>query len=570
MVPDDHAMVPANGARRDLRPLLAPAVDRAEQGDGPDDQARAADGPWTGTNTDETGTPRDYPTPRAVRHRAAFDWYEDRYPVDNFAGLGRQLAQAGDLFRNTTYGGGLLLASPVPHVPPIQVTDAAALDAIIADRQRVRVIKAGNVKGGTVPSRYLRTMLASEAFLQQFRPVDVVGRASKYLPDFTITRPGYNDGGYGQRVLHIGDAPWVEFDLDATIRFLDVMDFATEADRTNAVAAALTVLLRNHWPGGKPCLIVTSSKSHGGKETIVAFAAGPVRHVSVSYERADWALQKALVAALKQEPDIGLVDVENARLDRGQEEIRSAFLERFLTDPEPLLYSPGTGRPVRRPNDIVVALTTNFGAVCEDLHNRGLPIHLDPVGDVADRRSPIGNPKLEYLPANRDRIEAELRGMVERWKREGSPLDPAARHPSGPWAAVIGGILMVNGFAAFLGNCALRRTADDPVRRGLGLLGAARPDEWLRSGDWAALARGLGLVKAVVPQGDRDTDLGQERGVGVVLSAHRGETYSVETEDRHLVVRLEKARRRFDEGEEPQTRYRFARLRAEEIPEDPE
>jgi hypothetical protein len=31
--------------------------------------------------------------------------------------------------------------------------------------------------------------------------------------------------------------------------FLDVMAFASNADRTNAVALALTVLLRNFWPG---------------------------------------------------------------------------------------------------------------------------------------------------------------------------------------------------------------------------------------------------------------------------------------------------------------------------------
>ncbi len=55
------------------------------------------------------------------------------------------------------------------------------------------------------------------------------------------------------------------------------MNFASAADRTNAVAAALTVMLRNHWPGGKPCLVVTSTKSHGGKETIVQFATGTTR-----------------------------------------------------------------------------------------------------------------------------------------------------------------------------------------------------------------------------------------------------------------------------------------------------
>ncbi|MEJ7639131.1 MAG: hypothetical protein WKF75_14445 [Singulisphaera sp.] len=259
-------------------------------------------------------------------------------------------------------------------------------------------------------------------------------------------------------------------------------------------------MLRSFWPGAKPCLIVTSTKSHGGKETIVVFASGTTPFTSISYEKADWALQKAFVAAVKHDPDLGLIDVENARLQGGQKEISSAFLERFLTDPEPLLFSSGTGAPDRRRNDIVVAITTNFGTVSGDLMNRGLPIHLDPVGDVAARVSPIGNPKLEYLPRNRDRIEAELRGMIERWKGEHCPLDTRVQHPFGPWAQTVGGILMVNGFSGFLGNFSMRKTADDPVRKGLGLLGAARPGEWLRTAEWARLATNLGLAKAIIPE----------------------------------------------------------------------
>ena len=44
---------------------------------------------------------------------------------------------------------------------------------------------------------------------------------------------------------------------------------------------------------------------------------------------------------------------------------------------------------------------------------------------------------------------------------------------------------MVNGFADFLGNYGVRKTADDPVRKGLGLLGALGPGEWLRTAEWA-------------------------------------------------------------------------------------
>ena len=318
------------------------------------------------------------------------------------------------------------------------------------------------------------------------------------------------------------------------------MDFASNADRTNAVAAALTVLLRNHWPGAKPCLVVTSTKSHGGKETIVEFASGTTPHTSISYQETDWALERSFVGALKQNEAIGLVNVENARLGRGKL-IRSAFLERFVTDPEPLLFSTGTGGPVRRKNHFVIAITTNFGILSEDQHNRSLPIHLVPVGDIANRMSPIGNPKHEFLPAHRDRIEAELRGMIERWKDAGRPLDSSVRHPFTEWARTIGGILMVNGYTDFLGNYSLRKTVDDPVRQALARLGASSPGQWLRAADWAKQVVTLGLVKMVIPEADRDSDAGRERGIGVVLSNHQDETFRVETEDERLTLRLEKA-----------------------------
>jgi hypothetical protein len=179
---------------------------------------------------------------------------------------------------------------------------------------------------------------------------------------------------------------------------------------------------------------------------------------------------------------------------------------------------------VRRRNDLVLAISTNYGSVSEDILNRGLPIHLNPVGNVADRVSPIGNPRLEYLPANRERIAVELRGMIERWKAAGQPLDEDVRHPFSVWAKRVGGILRVSDFKGFLGNYGVRKTVDDPLRQGLGILGAQAPDKWLQAAAWAKYVSDLGLVKAVIPPADQDSDAGRARGIGVVLRAHSGET----------------------------------------------
>jgi hypothetical protein len=213
----------------------------------------------------------------------------------------------------------------------------------------------------------------------------------------------------------------------------------------------------------------------------------------------------------------------------------------------------------------VLAISTNFGTVSEDLMNRGLPVHLHPVGNVADRVSPIGNPRLEYLPANRERIAAELLGMVERWKAAGQPFDEEVRHPFSVWAKRVGGILRVNGFRGFLENYGVRKTVDDPLRKGLGLLGAQVPNEWLQAAAWAKYVSDLGLVKAVVPPADQDSEAGRARGLGVVLKAHNGETFQTESETKKLTLRLEWKRGRF-QGSDAQVRYRFVLVGQEELP----
>jgi hypothetical protein len=489
-------------------------------------------------------------------------WDEDDQAAKNYRRLGERLSQFGDLYRRPGHASGLLLL--IEDGKHTVIAKGADLAPVIVDRVPVLVMRDGKPKGSRINAAHLNTMLAAECFLGQFRKVDRVTTTPAYLPDFTLTRPGLNDGG-SQRILFVGPEPVVPDSIDAINAFLDVMSFETQADRTNAVAGALTVLLRNHLPGGKPVLVVTANKSHAGKDTVIAFAAGPAGSVSISYQATDWAVERSFVGAVKSNPDVGVVVIENARLDRGNKFIASAFLERFVTDPEPLLFSTGTGPPLRRRNDRVLAISTNFGSVSEDLLNRGLPVHLSPLGDVADRVSPIGNPRLEYLPANRDRIAAELLGMVERWKAVGQPLDEEVRHPFTVWAKRIGGILRVNGFRGFLANYGVRKTVDDPLRQGLGVLGAKEPDKWLQAAAWAKNASELGLVRAVIPPAEQDSEAGRARGLGVVLKAHSGETFQAETETEKLTLRLEWRRGRFH-GSEAQVRYRFVMVRQEALP----
>jgi hypothetical protein len=486
----------------------------------------------------------------------------------NYRLLGKRLAAANQrVYRSGARGQGLIQVFATGEYRLI--TRAAHLAPLIVDSLPLQVTKEGKIKSDMPAAVHLNAMLASEVFLGQFRPVDQVACRPMYLCDFSVARPGYQDCGEEGCLLYLGPEPGISDSVETIHRFLDVMDFATNADRSNTVAAALTVLLRNHWLGAKPVVVVSATKSHAGKGTICEFIRGHVAKADVLYESVDWPMQSQFQQQYARNPDIGMMVLDNVRLDsaggRGRF-IRSAFLESFLTSPEIHLASPSVGQPARLPNRFVMAISTNDGMLSPDLLNRALPIHLAPKGNVQSRQSPIGNPKLEFLPQNQEHIEAELRGMIERWKRCSQPLDEAAKHPMTPWAQTIGGILQANGFTDFLANYETRVTLDDPTRVALAILASAAPGQPLRPVEWAELAVCEGLAKTLFSSGDRETPKGRERGMGVVFSRYREEIFETRTPTKRIRVRLEGGMRRWTKGENPSTRYVFRVLAEEVIP----
>ena len=217
------------------------------------------------------------------------------------------------------------------------------------------------------------------------------------------------------------------------------------ADRTNAVAAFLTVPCRLLWPGGKPFNLITANKSHAGKTTVCEFInIDQTAAARIEYDpHKDWPMQNQLCNKLTMRPEVGIISFDNVKT-RGASLISSGYVESFVTASEVVIgKATGNNKPRCTANKFVVMLNSNVGSLSIDLLNRSLPIRLAPSGDVTQRKSPIGNPKLEYLPANRRQIEAERWGMIDRWVRAGKPLDESMAHyPMGPCAKVIGGILM--------------------------------------------------------------------------------------------------------------------------------
>lgn len=353
--------------------------------------------------------------------------------------------------------------------------------------------------------------------------------------------------------------------MELTTQFLDEMAFKTPADRTNAVALKLAVALRNMWPGAKPLGAILGNKSHCGKDTVADYAQGRTPGGEISWERADWAVQQEFEKVTRDQ-DVAIIRVGNVRSKRGQ--IASAFLERIITNRCPVITSSKTrdGRVVT--NHFVVMVTANLGVLSPDLLNRSVIIRLEAVGDVRGRKSGIGNPREEFLPQHVEELEAETHGMICRWREAGGPLDDNVKHPMTSWARTVGGVLKVNGFPDFLGNQDEALTAQEDVRHGLGMLGAAKPDLWLPADEWVTAVRDLGLVKRIVDDLDRENDAAVARALCEVLSAHRDETLTATTESEMLTMTLEKKRKRWVRGAEPHARYQFLITAREALPLD--
>jgi hypothetical protein len=503
------------------------------------------------------GQGHSIPAALRVPGRPSFLWVVENGIAYNCRELGNQIAayDPGLFRRADSYG----LYRTVPgRNTPVTVATGRALRSLLVDTVDITVIKNGQFASDMLPVATLDTMLGTECFLGAFRPVYRIVTSPVYLPDFSLTQPGYNPGG----VLYLGPAPAVSESLEFTSRFLDVMEWAGNADRTNAVAAALLVHLRLLWPGSKPVVLITATVSGAGKGTVMKYAAGNVRRANILYENLDWPIQRQLQPQLNTHPDVGVITSDNVRTDSSQSrEIRSGFLEGFITDQEIVMNAPGGGPEVRTPNAFVYFINTNEGVFSKDFLNRSILSHLAPKGDVTEthRNCPIGDP-MEYLDKHREQLDAELRGMIEKWKKAGRPLLPDAPegHRMVDCTRTLGGILQVNGFKDFLGNYRSVRAACDPIGQSLGILAAAHPGQEMTAREWAALAVTQGLDNLFGPGSrSRDKVLSQEREMGWRFKAFLNHTVEFVTDDGgRLRFKLHKDKRRWN-GSDPQTRYWF-------------
>lgn len=499
--------------------------------------------------------------------RKVFTWTVENGLAKNATRLGTALAKANPHLYRTDQG---LIEAVAGQRKVRSIDNAGGLRPLFIDCLHIQVVREGKIVGELPQERHLNTLLVAEQFLRHFKPVDTVTFLPVYLPDFTLAPLGYHDGGPGQRILYLGPKVEIANSMEAWERFLSVMHCDSEASRTNILGAALTVLLRHHFPGHKPLILVTATQSHAGKGTVVQAISGRVARASIQYQTIDWPMELSLHRQLAANPDIGVIDLDNVRKDSGGggNTIRSALFESLVTSSEVRLNSATVRSSFSRRNEFVVALNTNEGTVSLDLLNRSLWIHLAPKGDIHQRKSPIGDPKLEYLPQHQQQMEAELHGLIARWRAAGCPLNEEAYHPMILWSRTIGGILRFDGYNGFLANYRQAAQQIDPHRRAVALLGAAKPGVPMRAAEWAQLAVDEGHASVLFSAANRGTHKGRERGMGKAFMRYLSIPLEAETETKRLRLKLERLYRRWERGHDPYVMYQFEVLE-ESLIEEP-
>lgn len=495
-----------------------------------------------------------------------YDWFKDK-PLDyNFRRVGRGLAKlVPDLYRHPEKG--LVM---VEGNRPVRIKSAKELSPLLIDHIHIRVWKEENKQAERLNQTVLGDMLLSWSFLDNFRLIQDTVTTAIVLPDGTPSRPGFNPGG----VLHLGPVVDLGNGLTTINKFLDVMEFDGNASRTNAVAAALTVLFRHHWYGAKPLILVTANKSHSGKGTLCNFVAGDCAKADILYQNRDWPMEQSLQKQLTDRPEIGVIIFDNVRLGSsgGGRDIRSGLFESFITNSEFILSSAKMSVSFRSLNKFVVLLNTNEGVMSADFLNRSLPIGLNSTGDIEDRLARArarlgGDVKTEWLPENQPKIQAELWGMIDKWLKAGRPEDSTLKYPMAPWAKTIGGILSSNGFADFLGNYKTARAAVDPIREAIGYLAfyatqeaRTRRMKALPTTELGKLVGDKALDKVLLPGVDSSNRAACEREIGRRLTPYDGETFTAPTANEVITYKLTKKADRWD-GKNVSFRYLFEEVK---------
>ncbi|HWQ32559.1 MAG TPA: hypothetical protein VNQ79_06730 [Blastocatellia bacterium] len=286
-------------------------------------------------------------------------------------------------------------------------------------------------------------------------------QAPVFAPDGNLqTTPGYHPASrnYYQpasdfRCLPVPDAP-TEDDVERAWRWIDELlcdfPFATEADRTNAVALLLLPFVRDMIRGATPLHLIEASTPRTGKSLLASVLLYPgcgdqVALMPAARDDDDW--NKNLVSAFRRGKPAIQIDNVNYFLD-------SASLCIALTEARYEGRILGKSELIDQPITNIWVMTANNPAMTGEIAGRTVRIRLIPGTDAPAEREGFRHPDLrQWVAEHRAELVNAAHILIQNWIARGRPL-PKVR-PVGSfeaWTRTIGGILEASAAKDFLAN----------------------------------------------------------------------------------------------------------------------
>jgi hypothetical protein len=241
--------------------------------------------------------------------------------------------------------------------------------------------------------------------------------------------------------------------------------FATDADRTNALAALLLPFVRELVDGPSPLHMIEAPSPGSGKgllASVIAIpaAGGDLAVMTEGRQEEEW--RKRITAQLMRAPQFVLIDNIQANLDSPA---LAAVLTTDTWEDRVLGYSRIATLPVL----CTWLATGNNPTMSLEIARRTVPIRLDGGIEQPWRRTGFRHPKLRrWAMVNRVSLVRSALMLVQAWVAAGMPKGQETLGSYESYAEVLGGIFQVAGIPGFVTN--LDRTYAEADRESAGWL----------------------------------------------------------------------------------------------------
>jgi hypothetical protein len=275
-----------------------------------------------------------------------------------------------------------------------------------------------------------------------------------------VTEPGYHPDDllwfHQPANLHFDPVPSepTQDDVEAARKLLleellADFPFASEADRSHALAAFLLPFARRLIPGPTPLHLVEAPVAGSGKsilcKLISLVATGRPCEARTLPTNED-EIRKMITSELTTRRPIIL-------LDNAAREVASASLASILTTTTWTDRLLGKSEMLTLANNALWLLTGNNPQMSMEIARRSVRIRIDPKRDQPWRREGFKHPQiLEWTQDNRPALLRACLVLVQAWLHAGKPLHERKLGSFEKWSAVMGGILEVAGVPGFLEN----------------------------------------------------------------------------------------------------------------------